>query len=230
MNAHPLRMTWVDLAFLHWPVPVNTLRPLVPASLEIETFEGSAWVAVTPFEMRNVRALGMLPVPTATDFPELNVRTYVQHGGRSAVWFFSLDAASWLAVAGARATTGLPYFHARMRARRTGEDLTYRSERTQAGARPAVFHGRYRPTGDVYRSAPGSFDHWCTERYSLFSILAGRLLRLDIEHAPWPLQPAAAEIEVNTMAQASLIDLPRTAPHVLFAQRLDVLAHWPTTA
>lgn len=229
--THALRMSWVDLAFLHWPVPLKALRSLVPAALEIDTFDGSGWVAVTPFQMRGVRLRAVPPIPTATDFLELNVRTYVRHKGRSGVWFFSLDAASWLAVAGARAVTGLPYVHARMSARRDGESVVYRSDRTHRGVRPAQLRVRYRPIGDVYRSAPGWFEHWCTERYSLFSLTAGRrLLRLDIEHVPWPLQLASADIELNSMAHASLIDLPRTEPHVLFAKHLDVVAHWPTTA
>lgn len=229
--THALRMSWVDLAFLHWPVPAKALRPLVPAALEIETFDGSAWVAVTPFRMLGVRVRGMPPVPTATDFPELNVRTYVKCHDRRGVWFFSLDAGSWLAVAGARAVTGLPYFHARMSARRDGTDVIYRSDRTHPGARAAQLRVRYRPIGDVYRSAPGWFEHWCTERYSLFSLAAGRrLLRLDIEHVPWPLQPASADIELNSMAHASRFDLPNAAPHILYAGRLDVVAHWPEPA
>ena len=229
--THSVRMTWVDLAFLHWPVPVETLRPLVPSLLEIETFDGSAWIGVTPFEMRNVRPLMVLPVPTAMQFPELNVRTYVKYGGRSGVWFFSLDAGSWLAVAGARALVNLPYFHAKMSAMRGPQGITYRSVRTHPLARSAQFRARYRPTGDVFTSVPGSFEHWATERYSLFSHLpgsGGRLLRLDIEHARWPLQPGAADIELNTMAEAARIPLPATPPRVLFSRSLDVRATWPT--
>lgn len=231
MNGITLRMTWLDLAFLHWPVPVEALRPLVPAPLEIETFDGNAWVAVAPFEMRDVRASGMPPVPSATDFAELNVRTYVRLGDRTGVWFFSLDAASWLAVAGARATTGLPYYHARMSVTREDASISYESERTHPGARPAELRVRYRPEGAVFRGAPGSFDDWCTARYSLFSVAIDRtLLRIDIQHEPWPLQRAAADIAVNTMARASGIALPDQPPHVLFAKRLDVTALWPTTA
>lgn len=229
--TYALRMTWVDLAFLHWPVAFETLRPLIPSTLEIDTFDGSAWVGLTPFEMRNVRPLMVLPVPTATQFLELNVRTYVKYGGRSGVWFFSLDAASWLAVAGARALVNLPYYHAQMSAIRGTQGITYRSVRTHPRARSAQFRARYRPSGDVFTSKPGSFDHWATERYSLFSHLpgsGGRLTRLDIEHARWPLQPGEVEIELNTMAEAGHIKLPSAAPRVLFSRSLDVRANWPT--
>ena len=228
--AAALRMTWSDLAFLHWRLPAEEIRALVPPPLEVDLFDGSAWVAVTPFRMTKVRPVFTPPIPTANDFPELNVRTYVRHGGWSGVWFFSLDAASRLAVGAARTTLGLPYFRARMHERRDGEQVRYESRRTHARARPAEFRAHYRPTGSVYLAEAGSLDYWLTERYSLFAQHAGQLLRLDIEHEQWPLQHATADIERNTMARASGITLPNDAPHVRFARQLDVTAHWPVRA
>ena len=224
-----LRMTWVDVAFLHWPVPVEAVRPLVPPGLEIDTFEGTAWIGIVPFEMRNVAPQGLPPIPTASDFPELNVRTYVKHGDRAGVWFFSLDAASWLAVMGARGAANLPYFHARMTMNRPGpDDVSYESERTHPGAAPAAFRAWYRPTGPVFESTPATFEHWSTDRLCLFSTSnEGGLQRLDIEHARWPLQTAVTDVVLNTMAAASGIALPTQPPHVLFAKTLDVVAHWP---
>ena len=225
-----LRMRWIDLAFLHWSVRPDKLRQLIPPPLELDLFDGSAWVAVAPFRMTAVRPSFAPPIPTANDFPELNVRTYVRQGGRSCVWFFSLDAASWLAVMGARTAVGLPYFHARMHERRVADEVEYESTRRHPGARPAEFRARYRPTGPVYRAEVGSLDYWLTERYSLFAFHTGRLLRLAIEHVQWPLQHATADVDANTMARASGIALPSDAPHVRFARELDVVAHWPERA
>ena len=222
-----LRMRWVDLAFLHWHVRPEEIRRLIPAPLEVDLFGGSAWLAVAPFRMTGVRPLLSPAIPTATDFPELNVRTYVRHSGRQGVWFFSLDAASWLAVVGARVATGLPYFHARMRESRVGDEVEYASNRVHGGAPGAEFRARYRPTGSVYLADAGSLDYWLTERYSLFTRHGGRLLRLDIEHERWPLQHARVDIDRNTMAAAAGIALPPDAPHVRFASQLDVVAHWP---
>jgi len=157
-------MRWIDLAFLHWRVPADDIRALLPPPLEVDLFDGSAWVAVSPFRMTAVRPTFSPPIPTATDFPELNVRTYVRHGGHSGVWFFSLDAASWIAVLGARSAVGLPYFHARMRERRSSDEIQYECTRRHPGARAAEFRARYRPTGAVYRAEPGSLDYWLTER------------------------------------------------------------------
>ena len=228
--ARALFMRWVDLAFLHWRVSADVLRPLVPAPLTVETFDGSAWIGITPFRMTAVHPIALPPIPTVRDFPELNVRTYVNHGGRSGVWFFSLDAASQLAVFGARAMVGLPYFHASMLQRRVVEEIHYESVRTTHRDAPAEFRGRYRATGDVFRSSAGSLEHFLTERYSLFSLRLGALLRLDIEHAPWPLQKADVVIERNTMAAAAGLRLSAEAPHALFASTLDVWAHLPVKA
>src|SRR5213075_936355 len=135
---------------------------------------------------------------------------------------------SRLAVYGARAIVGLPYRHARMLEVRLGDEVRYDSLRTDRRGRGAGFRARYAPTGPVFRSASGSLEHFLTERYSLFSRLAGSLLRLDIEHEPWPLQPGRVSIERNTMAEAAGIALPPDGPHVLFAGSIDVWARLPT--
>ena len=132
-----MRMGWDMLAFLHWPVPAAALAARLPRGLALDTFEGQAYLGVVPFEMARTRFRWAPAIPTATRFLELNVRTYVTAGGRPGVWFFSLDAASKLAVRGARATFRLPYFDAKMAARREGDTVHYTSERTHRGAPPA---------------------------------------------------------------------------------------------
>lgn len=230
MAGPSLRMTWANLAFVHWRIPLDVMRSRVPAELTVDEFDGTAWLAVTPFEMRNVR-IGDLPgVPGATNFPELNVRTYVRHRERAGVFFFSLDAASLMAVIAARLATGLPYFHAGMSAREVKGDIQYASDRTEEHVAAARLRATYRPTGDVFQSKAGSLEHFLTERYSLFVQAAGILRRLDIEHVPWPLQPASVDIQVNTMAQAAGFAIPDEPPHVLFSRSIDVVAHWPRPA
>lgn len=225
-----LKMRWVDLAFLHWRVPADILRPMIPAALELDLFDGTAWVGVTPFRMTKVRPVFSPPIPTASDFPELNVRTYVRHDSHHGVWFFSLDAGSKLAVTTARTMIGLPYMHAHMQHVSAGDDVQYSSRRTHSGEPSAELKVRYRPTSPPRASEPGSLEHWLTERYCLFSQHVGTLWRLDIEHVPWPLQNATADIEINTMASAAGISLPDDAPHVRFSRSLDVVAHRPVLA
>lgn len=225
-----MRQTWRDLLFAHWPVPVAMLRPLIPESLVIDTFDGAAWVGVVPFRMTAVRLRGTPYTPFADAFPELNVRTYVlprgadgAAAGKPGVWFFSLDAGSRLAVQGARWFFHLPYFKAEMRVVEEDEAVHYRSRRTHRGAPPAALVASYRPTGPVALSRPGTLDQWLTERYCLYTTdRRGRLYRGDIHHAHWPLQPAEAEFATNTMAAAHGITLPDTPPLLHFARRLDM--------
>jgi uncharacterized protein len=133
--------TWDKRLFLHWPITAELWRPLIPSRLSLDTFEGQAWVSVTPFTMRGIRPVLLPPLPVLSQSHELNVRTYVQVDGVPGVWFFSLDASNMLAVLGARATFGLPYFRARMRLREPDSAIQFASTRAQPGAPPARFEG-----------------------------------------------------------------------------------------
>lgn len=224
-----MRQVWEDLLFAHWPCPVSALRRLIPAALDIESFDGSGWVGVVPFRMSGVKLRAMPRVPGAHAFPELNVRTYVRHGDKPGVWFFSLDAGSRLAVSAARASFHLPYFRADMNIVRDGDVVRYSATRIQPGARPASFDARYGPSGPVTPAAAGSLEHFLVERYCLYAANArGRLWRGDIHHRPWPLQPAHARISHNTMAEAAGIALPLLPPRLHFARTLDVRVWAPT--
>jgi uncharacterized protein YqjF (DUF2071 family) len=199
---------------------------MIPAGMELDTFDGRAWVGVIPFAIPHL-APRSAPFGLHLAFPELNVRTYVTAEGKPGVWFFSLDAASPLAVVMARATFHLPYFWARMALLHDGERIEYASQRRQPGSPSARFTGWYEPAGAVYQSEPGSLEHWLTARYCLYAAdRAGRLYRGEINHPPWPLQPARAEITVNTMAAAHGIDLIGP-PLFHVSRRMDVVAWWP---
>jgi uncharacterized protein YqjF (DUF2071 family) len=222
-----LQMRWESLVFLHWPLEPDRLRPHLPPGLELDCFEGRAYVGVVPFLMDRTRFRGLPPLPTAHRFPELNVRTYVLRGGRPGVWFFSLDAASRLAVRGARLGFHLPYFRARLRIGADGPWTTYSGERVHRGAPPAAFAGRYRATGPVQPAAPGSLEHFLTERYCLFARGPRGLLRGEIHHGPWPLQPGIAELDNCRMTPWLAGDLRGPPPLVHLAERLDVHSWWP---
>lgn len=218
-----MAQSWHDLLFMHWPLPPAALRTLVPEQLELDLWDQQAWVAVVPFWMSGVRARGVPAVPRLSCFPELNVRTYVKYGGKSGVYFFSLDAASMPAVRAARAWYRLPYFYARMSSRVEGDQVMYSAKRASG---QAEFRGMYRPVAPAELRARGTIEHWLTERYCLFTEHRGSIFIGEIHHAPWPLQNASAEIECNTMASAAGIELPAAAPLLHFARRLDVVI-WP---
>lgn len=215
--------SWHDLLFVHWPISPAVMRPLIPSQLALDTFEGQCWVGVVPFWMSGVRGRGMPALPGASCFPELNVRTYVAHGGKPGVYFFSLDAASRLAVWTARTLYHLPYFHANMQSETTGNEIVYRSMRCGAAAE---FRARYSPIAPVELRRPGTLEHWLTERYCLYTLHKREVYRGEIHHTPWPLQDASADLRVNTMASAAGVVLPGTPPVLHFAKRLDVVI-WP---
>lgn len=200
-----MSQTWHDLLFAHWRIDATVLRPLIPTTLGIDTFQNEAWIGVVPFRMSGVRLRATPALPILSAFPELNVRTYVTHGGKPGVWFFSLDAANTIAVTVARAWFHLPYFNARMRCGPRNGWIEYSSERTHRGAPKANLQMRYRPTGGIFRAQPGSIEHFLTERYCLYAADAnGNISRGEIQHAPWSLQPAQAEFHENSMIAAAL--------------------------
>jgi uncharacterized protein len=230
LPAQPYVMTqqWNDLLFMHWRVDAERLRPLIPAPFVLDLFEGQAWVAVVPFFMTNVAPRGVPAMPWFSEFAELNVRTYVRVGDRPGVFFFSLDAASAMAVRTARSMLNLPYYSATMQVTARATAIDYESRRT--GSDPAAeFVATYEPTGPADTAAPGSLDYFLTERYCLYHHdHGGSPYRLEIHHGPWALQPARATVTRNTMAAASGIALPDEAPLLHFAKRQDVLAWAPS--
>jgi uncharacterized protein YqjF (DUF2071 family) len=211
--------TWDDLLFVHYRVPTEQLRALVPDGLEVEQHSGSVWLGLTPFVITGLRARGLLPLPFASSFFELNVRTYVTRDGKPGIWFFSLDASSQLAVEAARRLYRLPYFRAEISVRRHGDERVYDCSRGGGKALSAT----YRPDGATFTAEPGSLEHFLTERYCLYAEHEGELFRADIHHRPWPLQPAQARIDLNTMPPLKVAEAD---PLVHFSARQDVVI-WP---
>jgi uncharacterized protein YqjF (DUF2071 family) len=221
-----MAQTWYDLLFAHWPIPADVMRAHVPPQLELDTFDGLAWLGVVPFGMTRVYPRRAMPVPWLSHFLEINVRTYVTLEGKPGVYFFSLDAANPLVVEIARRWYQLPYYRARMSRKTSGDFILYHSYRTHRGAAPAELEARYQPIGPVYLSQPGSLEAWLTERYCLYLVKNGQVYRGEIHHPPWPLQRAEVEMAANTMAASHGLQLPDTPPLHHFARRIDTL-EWP---
>lgn len=220
--------SWCEQLFAHWRMPVEQVRPLVPAQLELDTFEDSAWVGITPFRISGLRVRGLPELPFGSEFPELNLRTYVTVGGQGGVYFFSLDAGSSLAVIAARVGYGLPYHNADMEIT-TGDDgwIHYRCNRDTGDADLVV---RYRALpSEPQPAARGTLDHFLTERYVLYVVRGEKVVRGDIHHRPWLLQPAEAVFETNSIAVAAGLALPLEPPLLHYSSRQDALI-WPPAA
>jgi uncharacterized protein len=220
-----MAQTWKNLLFAHWPIAPEALRDVMPPQLPLDTFDGVAWIAVTPFAVRNMRVRLTFPLPLISAFPEINVRTYVTLDEKPGIYFFSLDAASRPAVATARRFYRLPYFKAAMSIQAHNDTVQFRSERTgpEPDALPAAFHADYRACDQAFQASPGTLEHWLTERYCLYTLdQHQRVHRGEIHHPPWPLQPAQASIELNTMGRQIDIALAEE-PLLHYAKRQDVV-------
>ena len=214
-----MRQTWRQLTFLHWPYPPAAVRPLLPSGLELDTFDGLAWVGLIPFVIYNLTGI--------PHFPETNVRTYVigPDGGRG-VWFFSLDAARLAAVTGARAGYGLPYYWASMRVVHHDGEIRYRSRRywPQSAATADIL---IQP-GPAYAAEDlTERDHFLTARYCLYSQFWRRIARAQIEHPPWPLARASVIEFQQNLIEAAGLPSPSGPPLVHFAGNLDVKIGYP---
>jgi uncharacterized protein YqjF (DUF2071 family) len=225
-----MHQDWGKLLFMHWRIREESLRPLIPERLKIDTFDGSAWIAITPFTMWDIRALPpyLPPVPGLSSMHELNVRTYVHLDGVPGVWFFSLDANSSVAVVTARTFFHLPYFNAEMELEESGKTIVYSSHRTERDASAAEFDATWKIGETIPYSHPGSLEFFLTERYCLYAAHKQKLYRCRIYHQPWPLQKAELSALDSTMIESHGLPTPEDAPLLHYAEEVNVDI-WPIT-
>lgn len=215
-----MRQRWRDLLFLHWDWDPNHVQKTLPAGLTVDTWNGRAYLGVVPFFMEGVRPTGLPPVPWLSSFLELNVRTYVRDSqGRPGVWFYSLDCNQPVAVQIARTFFHLPYFHARMRARREGQRIFYQSQRGQWKASQFF----YAPAGPSAPALAGSLEEFLVERYRLFASDGHRILSGSVWHPPYEFAEATHDGEISPPLLAAGFD-PDAAPpaHAIYSPGVDV--------
>ena len=213
---------WRKLLFLHWAFPADAVRETLPPDLELDPWEGQAWIGMVAFTMRDVAPWWSPSVPGISNFHELNVRTYVVRDGVPGVWFYSLDAANSLAVVVARTGWKLPYHKASMSLETEEESVVYRCRRRWPRPTPADFEARYRVSGDAEIAAPGSFDHFLVERYVLFARDGERTLSGRVHHEPYPLCSVTVEHVEQTMTEAIGLGPTAGAPLAHYSDGVDV--------
>lgn len=210
---------WHRLLFSHWEVPEAALRALVPERLALDAFDGRFFVGVVSFTMQNVRPLRWAPsIPTATNFGEINLRTYVHVGdSEPGVYFFSLDAASALVVWAARSFWGLPYYRSNITIDDSQPDVSYQCQRG-----PLTFAAEARVGAALPAAAHDSLEYFLCERYQFYAEHRGRLMRARVHHAPYLLHRVEhSSVQSSLLTAAGLpVTGQRTAD--LFSPGVDV--------
>ena len=201
-----------------------------PPQLELDLFEGTAYVGLVPFTMTGVRPVGFPSIWGLSSFHETNVRTYVRLANRDpGVWFFSLDAANSIAVRLARRLFHLPYHHARMFLEREHTPqatepatILYAGVRRWPGPVPASYAIRATPGGTPRPAQPGTLEHFLVERYFLYTLSKNRLYQGRVHHTPYPIQSAEILSFDETMLTATKLDRPHISPLAHFAGGVNV--------
>ena len=198
-NSWLMTQAWKDVLFLHWPVSKEELRKHVPAELELDLYNDQAWISLVLFKVEGTRPRLMPSVPPVSNYLELNVRTYVKHGKKPGIYFFSLDASSDLVVSITRLGDFLPYMKAKMDFVEDASRFAFTSHRVQEDAAPEALTVGYKPQLETLLDKQ-EIDRFLTERYTLWTKPKDSLFRLDITHPEWDLYPVEFQIEHNTMA------------------------------
>jgi uncharacterized protein YqjF (DUF2071 family) len=216
--------SWHDLLFAHWAVDAGLLRKYIPEPLQIDAFDGEAYVSITPLTMANVRPIFVPPLPLVSYFYEVNFRTYVYHDDVPGVWFFSLDANALLPVVAARIAYHLPYYYSSITAANENERRSYGLRRS--GDRPASLRAAWTSQGEPHHAEPGTLEFFLTERYYLFAASGPAVYRSRIWHKPWPLRPAQLEEFDTTLFDLIGLAAPAAEPLVAEGGPVDVEV-WP---
>jgi uncharacterized protein YqjF (DUF2071 family) len=222
-----LFMTWLDLFFASWRVPVEAARSVLPRGLELDTFDGTAWVTMVPMRVTGMHWRGIPPIPGMDGFRELNLRTYVRQNGKPGVCFLSIECPAGLSDWIARQFFGVPYHFAQMITFNDSDFFHYASERLLKDRTSATFFAKFRALEGGHQPVPNTIEHFLLERYASYFVHQGKTYRGEIQHEKWNVQPAEAFIEVNTIADAAGLQLSARPDHVAFVARTDTLIFPP---
>lgn len=219
-----MKHTWSNLLFLHWPIHPSKLRPYIPSPLQIDTYDGFAWLGVVVFVIEGIYLRGLSNISLVPIIQEVNVRTYVRYGEKTGVYFLSLDANHWSTYTIAKHWYRLFYHPAKISIQDKENIFHIESIRKGKAETPIMLKGMYTPLAAEYIPKVGMVDHWVTERYCLYSTRNGKdIYCAKIHHRPWVLQQAEFEIETNTLFMPFYMDLRGAKPIAHFSKGVDAL-------
>ena len=221
-----MRQTWSNIVWCHWAVDPQQVKAVIPTGLEPDLFEGKAWVGLIPFSMKNLRLPGPFAILSklvrVSNFGEVNVRTYVKDSkGRSGVWFCTLDSDDWLAVKTANIAFGLPYRLSETRLEKTGSIIKWSNRRKGDQAKAEL---EVTASDEPWREAASGLEQFLVERYSLYTLRRGKLLRGSLSHEKWNVRSAELQqLNDETVRVAGF--KTSDAPHILIGSDVEVTVY-----
>jgi uncharacterized protein YqjF (DUF2071 family) len=224
LTLHPLAMWWRDVAFFHYRVGPDLIQRTLPSGVELDCYDGSAWLSVVPFRLMDVHLRGIPVLPGFNIVPEINLRTYVRVRDRHGIWFYSLDATNAIVVEAARVVTALPYFRARVETSERSGAIAFKSERNDPRAVAGRFQAEYRPSAQTRAAEPGSIEAFLHERYRFYSVRSSRILTAEVRHEQWALQKLEVEIAENSLGATIGYALPPKPDISTFGLGVRVMA------
>lgn len=207
---------WEDAVFLHWRIPESEAARYMPAGVRPDTFDGSAWVGLIGFRMRQA-GLGSGPgIPYFGSFNEVNVRLYSRGpDGVRGVVFRSLDADRLAVVIAARAA-GVPYVWSRIGYRGAdAESGTVGYDVRRLGKDAA--HSTFDVTPLHNEVADDPLSVHLTARFGMHSAFRGKSFYVPNTHKPWPLYRANAGLISDSLVSAAGLGVSGPPDSVLYS-------------
>lgn len=223
-KPHALVQEWRNLTFMHWEVEPEVLMPHIPKGLEIDLFQGKAYVGTIPFVMKNVRPRMLPSLPGVSTFPEFNIRTYVTKNGKPGVLFITLDAQSRITCWHAPRSYGLPYRYAKCSLDASDDKYSWKSRRTSDGVE---LEGECEIHGESRVAEKNSLEYFLFERYSLYTEHRGKLHMAYTLHAPWVFKDGNVKITKNTLTESYGLGIDVINPHYVHASEGVYVQTWP---
>ena len=198
---------WEEVLFLHFKVAPEMLAPFVPRPLELDLFEGKAYVSLVNLTMRRFlpSKSGSIGAVLRLISRErvLNLRTYVRLGEERGAYFIW----GWLSQLGSlplpSGLFGLPYAFASMDYDHNEASRTLHAsivcDRDRFG-----YQGTVGPGVKAAKCPPKSLAEFAMERYMGFFNRKDKVCAFRIWHEPWSQVPFEASIEENTLIKSKL--------------------------
>ncbi|TSJ46621.1 YqjF family protein [Fluviicola chungangensis] len=209
---------WNHALFLHWKVEPGLLEPFIPKGLELDTYEGEAWISLVAFTMEKIRPKNLPAFSPVSNFHEINIRTYVTHNNKPGVYFLNIEAQKLVSAKLSKLLSGLPYEKAKMIRIQKNIFQEYTSNLKKKGFR---FSAKYTVSNKPVPKT--ELDLWLTERYCLYLDRGLKTYMYEIHHLPWELLEVEMN-EIQTTYRFGEIDLKNKPDRVHYSPGVKVLA------